>query len=351
MRILQLDLGREWRGGQRQVLYLARHLACAEGVATLVAAPAGSPLAARVAAEGIPGLGLPGRLEWDPRSILTLRSLILKERIDILHTHCARSAALGAVLKKLTGVTLVHSRRVSYRLGTGFSRAKYIVADAVIAVSAEIAETIATCGVPRDRIHVIHSGIDPAVYAEAAAAPRPEPPVLAVIGAMTPQKGHVVFLQALAKLAAEGRTDWSALVVGDGPLRNELETAARSLGVDTRAEFTGYQDSVEILARTSILAVPSVDGEGSSATIKEAWAAGVPVVCSNLPSNLELVEPGASGLGFPTRNATALARHFATLMDDPALRQTLVQGGSQRLQSFTHEAMARKVTALYHRLK
>lgn len=350
MRILQLDMGREWRGGQRQVLYLARYIHGTEGVATVVVSPAGSPLAQRAATEDIPCIGLPSRFEWDPRSILSLRSFILRERIDIVHTHCARSASLGAILKKLTGVILVHSRRVSYRLKGGFSRAKYIMADAVAAVSAEIGETIAMCGVPRNKIEIIHSGIDPELYAEAAAAEKPEPPVLTIIGAMTPQKGHVVFLQALAKLRDKGRTEWSALVVGDGALRPQLENAARSLGLDSKVVFTGYRDSADVLAGTTILAVPSVDGEGSSATIKEAWASNVPVIASDLASNLELVEPAVSGASFQSRNATALAQQLATLMESPSLRATLAAGGVQRLQSFTHEAMARKVVALYHRL-
>ncbi|WP_461210154.1 glycosyltransferase [Desulfocurvus sp. DL9XJH121] len=349
MRILQLDLGREWRGGQRQVLYLARALHGAEGFATLVAAPKGSPLAQRAAAEGLPGVALPGRSPLDPRSILVLRSLVRREGIDIIHTHCARSATLGAVLKRLTGAKLVHSRRVSYPVKQGLSLAKYRVADAVAAVSAEIAETLAMNGVARERLRVIHSGIDPDLYAAAAAARRPEPPVLAVIGAMTPQKGHVVFLQALARLAAEGG-QWSALVVGDGPLRSELEAAAGSLGLAGRVAFTGFRDSAEVLGGISVLAVPSVDGEGSSGTIKEAWAANVPVVCSDLPSNLELVEPGKNGLSFRSRDAGALAGHLGALLRDADLRARLAEGGRERLASFTHKAMSREVMALYRDL-
>lgn len=350
MRILQLDLGDEWRGGQRQVLYLARRLAAAEGFATLVAAPAGSPLALRVEAEGLPGVGLPGRMEWDPRTVVALRSLVRREGIDIVHTHCARSAALGATLKKLTGVALVHSRRVSYPLRGGLSRAKYLAADAVAAVSGEIARVLAMGGVPRERIRVIHSGVDPSLYAEAARAVRPEPPVLALIGAMTPQKGHVVFLQALARLVAEGRTGWQGLLVGDGPLRPELEAACRSLGLSAAVRFAGYAESAEVLGRVAVLAVPSVDGEGSSGTIKEAWAARVPVVCSDLPSNLELVVPGESGLAVRVRDAEGLAFALSRLAEDPDLRARLVRGGTERLASFTDDAMARGVMDLYSSL-
>lgn len=355
MKILHLDLGRDMRGGQRQVLYLMRRLAAAPGTATLLAAPRGCPLGAAARAAGLDVHDLPGRQGWDPRALLALRALVRRRGVDVIHTHCAASALLGALLKALTGARLVHSRRVSYPLHPGPSRAKYLAADAVACVSREIAEVMARCGVPRERLDVIHSGIDPALYAEAAAAPLPPRPVLGVVGALTPQKGVAVFLEALGLLerrAAGG--GWRAVVVGDGPLGPRLRARAEALGLSGRVEFAGWRESAQVLGGLSVLAVPSMDGEGSSAVIKEGWAARRPVVCSDLPSNLELVEPGVSGLAFPRGDAEALAAALLRLCapggQDAGLAAALVGGGARRLESFTEEAMARSYQDLYARL-
>jgi len=346
MNILQLDMGREWRGGQRQVLYLMRHLERAEGFATALASPAGSPLGQRCRDLGLKVLDLPSRLEADPRNLLKLKKFIRECDVDAVHTHCSRSAALGALLQKVCGVKLIHSRRVSYPVKGDLSKLKYRVADAVIAVSAEIGEVMAGCGVPRDRLHVVHSGIDPTLYAAAAAATRPEPPVLGVVGALSPQKGHIVFLQGLAELAAK-RDDWRAVIVGDGELARELQAAADALNLGNRVLFAGWVDSSEALAGISVLVVPSVDGEGSSGTIKEGWAAGVPVVCSDLPSNLELVERGKSGMVFVSQSAKGLALQLEALMNDQDLCASLVAGGRERLNQFTDAAMAEGVMRVY----
>jgi glycosyltransferase involved in cell wall biosynthesis len=355
VKILHLDLGRGMRGGQRQVLYLMRRLAAAPGVETLLAAPRGCPLGTAARAAGLDVHDLPGRQGWDPRALWALRALVRRRGVDVIHTHCAASALLGALLKGLTGARLVHSRRVSYPLRPGPARAKYLAGDAVACVSREIARVMARCGVPEARLSVIHSGIDPALYAAAAATPPPECPVLGVVGALTPQKGVAVFLEALAELERRAPgLGWRALVVGDGPLGPGLRARAEALGLAGRVTFTGWRESAAVLGELSVLAVPSVDGEGSSATIKEGWAARRPVVCSDLPSNLELVEPGHSGLACPRGDAPALAAALERLCapggQGAALAEALVRGGAGRLELFTEAAMARGYLELYARL-
>jgi glycosyltransferase involved in cell wall biosynthesis len=78
----------------------------------------------------------------------------------------------------------------------------------------------------------------------------------------------------------------------------DLIRLARELGLEDRIEFCGYVRSAEILPKLDMVVVPSIDGEGSNAVIKEAWAAGVPVLVSDLPSNTELVTHGEDGLVF-----------------------------------------------------
>lgn len=347
--VLHLDLGRTLRGGQRQVLYLARQQRAAGRLAPLAACPAGSPLAAALAAEGAEVLPLASSREWDPRNVLRLRRFLRERRVAILHTHDARAAALGALLKLMGGdFKLVHSRRVSYAPGWGWGRLKYRLADLVLAVSAETAEVLAACGVARERLAVAHSGIDPALYPARRPKAADEPRVIMAVGALTPQKGHEVFLRGLAVLRdMPGLPAWRARVVGEGPLRCELERLVADLGLGDRVELPGWRESREELAGADLLVVASVHGEGSSGSIKEAWATGLPVVASDLPSNLELVVPGASGAAFAASDPGALAWSLARLLKSPALCADLAAGGRARLEKFTDVAMAAAVQAAY----
>jgi glycosyltransferase involved in cell wall biosynthesis len=111
----------------------------------------------------------------------------------------------------------------------------------------------------------------------------------------------------------------------------------------------GWKESREELPGADILVVASVHGEGSSAAIKEAWACGLPVAASDLPSNLELVEPGVSGVAFASGDPGALAWTLARLLTHPPLRDELAEGGRTRLARFTDAAMAEAVMAGYER--
>ena len=349
MNILLLDLGRTMRGGQRQVLYLARRLDAAPEFNPILAAPAESPLLTSARSEGLGTHPLPSRWDWDPRNLSSLFGLVKKKPVRLVHTHDARAASLGAALKCICpDVGLLHTRRVSYALKSGWSRKKYRLADKVAAVSREIADILEHSGIDPARILVIHSGIDPSKYgAETRTRPREEI-VFGLIGALSPQKGHAVFLDALALLRAEaGPIRWKALITGDGPLEDELKSRTRELGLDRIVYFTGYRESREALSDLDVLVVPSVDGEGSSAVVKEGWAARVPVVASDLASNLELVQPGRSGLVFPNRSASGLKDALLRIAADPALRQKLVQGGVERMALFTDKIMAEAYMRLY----
>lgn len=366
--IILLDLGREMRGGQLQVFYLARGLHRSDGFSVVVACPAGAPLAREAAAAGIPVLGLPGRRSWSPRALLALRREARGHGAVVLHTHDARAASLGALCKGTWGakVRLVHTRRVSYPLGRGLSRRKYLAADAVAAVSAETGGVLAAAGLDPARITVIHSGIDPTRY-----YPRRERGdgrfVFGMVGALTPQKGHTVLIEALAALqareAAHADGDaggaqggpllppWEVRVVGEGPLFGILLDRADELGVSPRMAFLGRQDSRRMLPDCDALVVPSVHGEGSSGVIKEGWVTGLPVICSGLASNLELVRHGENGLVVPPGDAEALAEAMHRVAGDAALRARLVEGGTASVAHYTDMRMAEAYMALYRRLR
>jgi glycosyltransferase involved in cell wall biosynthesis len=352
LRVLLLDLGREFRGGQRQVLALARHLSQDENFEPTLAAPRNAPLTRRAEELGLHVVHLPGRREFDMRVVYSLFSMLRRRKIQILHSNDAHGASLGAMLKQVAkGVTLVHSRRVSYPLKIGWSTKKYEAADHVVAVSREIADVLAKSGLKQEKISVIHSGIEPGDYPDAREAAE-GPLVIGTVGALTPQKGTDVFLKALARMQAESCPErgFRGVVVGKGPLMEPLEKQAEALGIADLVEFTGYRSSKKEVPKMHVLCVPSVDGEGSNAVIKEGWACGVPVVVSDLPSNLELVHHGMEGLVAAAGDAAALAKALCKAASNESLRTDLIVQGRKRLADFTMERTAEAHKALYRRL-
>ncbi|MCT4534713.1 glycosyltransferase family 4 protein [Halodesulfovibrio sp.] len=355
MHILLLDLGKEMRGGQWQVFYLARALARSQNFTVTLAAPAKAPLFQHAATvEGITLLPLSSGADWDIRNIYKLRRAVTRDYAQVIHTHCAKSASLGGIIKKMcgTGVRLIHTRRVSYPLKKGWSGNKYLLADAIVGVSQEISDTVleSISTLEKYKVSTIHSGIDASRYQEKKKR-EDDRVIIGMIGALTEQKGHVVLVKALGELAKyKDIPTWEARFVGDGPLFGEIKDLAEELGISSHLALLGRQDARDQLPYFDLLAVPSVNGEGSSGVIKEGWVGQLPVVTSDLPSNLELVENNKSGLTFPNHDHKRLAQHLRNLMLDSKLRARLVEGGNKRVQEFTDMKMATAYMELYNQL-
>lgn len=349
MKVLLLDLGKILRGGQRQVFYLARRLAQTPDFEPLVALPAKAPLRDMLEEAGIPYAPLPSGSDFNPLNFFSFLRIVASQRPDIVHTNDAKGATLAALGKKWLGeFKLVHSRRVSYPLKPR-SRKKYLAGDALVAVSREIQGVLIQGGVPEEKTRTIHSGIDTTLYT----TEKHDNVKITIggVGALSTQKGFEVLIEALAILRQDATLpDWQCLIAGDGPQLHELKGKADALGVAPSILFLGYRDSREVLPEINILTVPSVDGEGSNAVIKEGWASATPVITSDLPSNLELVTDGYDGLVFRNRDAAELAGKIACLIRDRQLCETLVKNGTETVARFTDTAMADQYMDLYRSL-
>jgi glycosyltransferase involved in cell wall biosynthesis len=350
LQVLLLDLGLELRGGQRQALYLVQALERmreqGEPVEAVVACPRTSALAALLQEENLPCLPLPGRGMANPALLFTLWRAIRGRHVAILHTQDARAAIVGAWCKRcFPQMCLVHARRASYPIG--LIGKKYFDVDAVIGASQEISAGLIAAGMDGSKVHTIHSGIAPELYTQKIQRGDGRF-VFGAVGVLTEQKGFGVLIQAMSVLAGiDELPQWEVRIVGAGPLFAQLLELAREQGVEDRLALFGRQDSKQFLPYFDALLVPSVDGAGSSAVIKEGWAVGLPVVCSSLPSNKELVRDKSNGLIVPTGNPLALGAAMLRLIREPLLRGRLVNGGNKSVGLFTDQRMAERTLALY----
>lgn len=227
--------------------------------------------------------------------------------VDFLHAHYATYPALCAWLCwRLEGTPYsftAHAHDIF--VDQSLLARKVADADFVVAISDFNRRFLADFGGGGETpVEVVHCGIDPALYPFRPNPPLAEGPVRAAcVASLQEYKGHAVLLRALA--AGDGalgrlRVD----LVGDGPLRGELEELASTLGIAGRVAFHGSltEDRVrEVLEEANIFILPSViasDGqmEGVPVSIMEALACGLLVVSSRLSGIPELVHDGESGL-------------------------------------------------------
>ena len=146
------------------------------------------------------------------------------------------------------------------------------------------------------------------------------------LGRLGPRKGVPELLEALSDPRLRDRT-WRATVAGDGDVESYRDRAAE-LGLDERIVFPGWVGTEavhEILADTHVLVLPS-HAEGLPMSVLEAFAAGVPVVCTPVGGMPEVVVDGGNGLLVPPGHAGSLAEAILRLLEDESLRARLATG-------------------------
>ena len=167
------------------------------------------------------------------------------------------------------------------------------------------------------------------------------------VGRLVPYKGVDVLLQALRGL------DATAIVVGDGPLRQSLESQAQALGVADRVSFRGTlsEDTLaELYSSCDVLVLPSTTAAEAFGLVQvEAMARGKPVVSTCVPSGVPWVnQDGVTGFTVPPGDAEALRSALARLQQDAELRARMGEAGRRRFREwFTHAAMVERTASLY----
>jgi colanic acid/amylovoran biosynthesis glycosyltransferase len=221
----------------------------------------------------------------------------------------------------------------------------------LIAVSSFIANRLKEMGAPTDRVHVHHIGVKlPALEALAEG----DNGSVLFVGRLVPKKGADLLLRAFSSLPRELR-DTPLILIGDGPMRAELERLAHELNVDAR--FTGRLPSNEVathIRNAALLCAPSKrapdgDSEGLPIVVLEAAAWGVPVVVADHAGIRDAVTDGVSGLIFPEGDEAALAAALANLLRDAAGRRALGAAGravmEQRFDIVTQTALLEEMYA------
>jgi colanic acid/amylovoran biosynthesis glycosyltransferase len=272
-----------------------------------------------------------------PKAV-TLASQMQAEGVTHIHAHYATHPALMAwLIHRLTGISYsitVHAHDIFVRtemLPTKLSDAAFIVA-----ISEYNREYLARIVGPwvRNKIHIVHCGIEPTAYEPHTIAPAEGQPFeIITTGSLQPYKGQSYLIEACARLRDRG-LPFRCRIIGGGEEREALENLITTNNLANHVELLGpkKQDEVAALLATAhcyvqpSIITPSGKMEGIPVALMEAMASGLPVVATSISGIPELVRPGETGLLVPPADVPALADALAAVYADPA-------GSAQRAEA------------------
>ena len=315
-----------------------------------------------------------GALGIFPKSVrfaLEMRAL----GVDHVHAHFATHPAVAAlVVHRLSGIPFSFTAHGSdLHVDRRMLAHKVQAAAFAVSISAYNKEVmVRECGeAARDKIHIVHCGVDPAVFApparrggarengapEAAAASATEPETLRLlcVASLEAVKGHRTLIEACDLLRQRG-VRFRCDLIGDGPERDAVVAQIAAAGLGAQVCWHGLLPRPEVsrmLAAADIFCLPSVPTpqgkkEGIPVVLMEAMASGLPVVSSRLSGIPELVEDGVSGVLVEPRDSVALADAIQALGEDAARRLRLGQAGREQVgQHFDLRTNAQRLAALF----
>ena len=316
------------------------------------------PLAESLRERGVPVHLLDARGKWDLRVVWRLRRLMAG--FDVVHSFlfhanmAARLAALGAGVGAVVASARVAERSRPRR--RALERWTHRLVDVEVCVSNGVRDYLGAGGFPRDKLAVIPNGVDIERFASRDPAFKaklgigPDTPLVATIGRLHEQKGMTYFLRAAASVR-HSRPDCHFLLVGHGPLEDELRAQAREFHIADHVTFLGFCDDIpSVLAATDVFVLASL-WEGMPNAVLEAMAAGIPVVATRVEGTLDIIEDGETGVLVMPKDIPALVSSILRLLGDPARARRLGEAAQAHVRAhFLLDAMVHRHEELYARL-
>lgn len=344
LRVLHLDSGREWRGGQRQVELLATGLR-ARGHEPLVVAAPRSALHRHLRTSGIAVATIPMRSRLDLIAVQRLRRLIATWRPAVLHAHDARShsLALTALLGRRNTVPLVVTRRSpapprgALPFGTQVSR--------FIAISGAVRDALVHSGIRADRVAQVYPGVSRPAEVDRrdwrTECGWPADTVLAgITGDLAKPGGASIIESVMTLLPAEAKGRLRLVVLG-----------GRGGGHATLGGVAAFQagyvhDIHRALAGLDLL-LHSGSADGLGTAVIDAMSFGVPCVAFDGGSVAEVIDDSRTGRLVPRGDGPAFARAVAELVTDERLRQRLGAAGREAAVRFDPAHFVDGVVGVY----
>jgi glycosyltransferase involved in cell wall biosynthesis len=285
-----------------------------------------------------------------PAAARRLREACRAERPELVHLHNPGIAAAGALagLGRIASLVTVHGvPDEDYRTAARLLR---LTRFPVVACGPGVATALEQCGlrVAQTIVNGVSPAPSPRAREEVARELRFDPtrPLLLSVGRLAPVKNQSLAIAALADIGGA-----VLVLVGDGPLRRELEAEARARGVSDHVVLAGMRPDARALIGAADAVVMTSTSEGLPLVALEALSAGVPLVATAVRGVRELLRDGEDALLVAPGDAAALAEAARRVLADEELRQRLRSGGLHTAGRHSEAAMVAAYLELYTRLR
>ena len=324
----------------------------------------------------IPGINIIDSI-YIPRNIKLLRDLAafiniaklnLSKRYDVVHTYTATPGFVGRVAAWMTGAKVILHHQAAWAFSeatNSITKFLYLIIETVpslvsttnICVGKSVANEAKQIGfIPERKLSVIRNGIDPSPYLQNKAVNNKEyfksnedAIVIGATGRLAPLKDYNTLIYAIKYvLTKKNHLPIKLLICGEGSEHETLKNTVSYLGLDNNVSFLGFQKDIPLfLSGVDIYVSPTLR-EGLSISILEAMAAGLPIVVSSIPPNMELIENGINGLVFPPQDPEALGEALIRFIESPELAESCGKAAKKKaLEEFTIDRMFDETFQLY----
>jgi glycosyltransferase involved in cell wall biosynthesis len=278
------------------------------------------------------------------RALRTLRALIRREQIEVVHAHMVTGYVLARTLRPFASWRLVASVHNEWQRSSSLMRG----ADRIIVLSAEAVGRLAARGMPRHRLRVVrNSTIGSPRYAESPEAELSlQQPAVVTVAGMYERKGIADLITAFDALGAR-HAHAHLYIVGEGPDRPRFEALARAVAARDRIHFEGFQPAPRAYLRAATLFVLASHAEPFGLVLAEARDCGCAIIATAVDGAPEAVDHGRAGLLVPAKDPTALCAAMVRLLDDPAERARWQTAARQNLDWLRVERQHEETLAVY----
>jgi glycosyltransferase involved in cell wall biosynthesis len=347
-------------GGERVAAQLVEGLDAERFDRTMcVTRPSSAALLDELRAAGVRVLELDRAAQFDVTSWWPLVRLLRGKHVDVLHSHKFGSNVWCAMFARLAPVPVFVTHEHSWSF-TGDRRRTILdrrmiapAANAMIAVSpADARRMVQLERIPHEKIRVIPNGIGTIPSGDPQKLRRElriddRTPIVGIIASLRPEKRIDLLLDAACRMARDGRA-FHIAIVGDGPLRDELQAQAADGGIGERVSFLGYRSDARELAAGFDVAVLASDREGTPLSLLEYMALRRAIVATSVGGIPDVVAHERHALLVPPGDATRLASAVTRLLDSPEERIRLgATAAARQAEEYDLEATTRLVERLY----
>jgi len=300
------------------------------------------------------------RNQLDFKLVFSIREFIKKNRVDIIHCHGYKSNFYGLLASKgqVPSVTTNHNWLTAHwKLKTYcFLDSLWIrFFDRIVAVSNEVKKDMLSYKIPEEKIRVIDNGIALERFEKLVETKNMKNQlgfeekirIIGTIGSLVIEKGHIYLLEA-ARQILDGVKDLKFLIIGDGPLRKQLEEKSERLGIKKDVIFMGQRKDIpELLMAMDIFVLPSIK-EGLPVVLLEAMAAKRPVIATRVGAIPKVIENKDIGILVEPKDIKGLRDAIINLINDPGRMNLLAREGFNRVcMNFSSDEMGKHYLKLY----